>query len=427
MGPSITSGRRLSALTQLAGADEDVRHAIDVVSTVLPFKINSYVLSELIDWDNVPDDPIYRLTFPHRDMLPPESFEEISNLLHRKASSGELRSAADRWRGRLNPSPSSQLEENIPQLAGRPVSGLQHKYSETVLIFPSPGQTCHSYCAYCFRWAQFVGIQDLKQGLTDPQLARAYLQAHPEVSDVLFTGGDPMVMSTAVLRSYVSPILEPGLEHIRSVRFGTKAVAYWPYRFTSDPDARALLNLFEEIIATGRSVDIMLHLSHPREVESAAAQEAVRLIRSTGAVLRSQAPLVRHVNDRPEVWADMWRKQVNLGIFPYYFFVERDTGANRYFSLPLERAVKVYQEAVQRVSGLARTARGPVMSAAQGKVVIDDITVMHGQKVIVCRFLQARDPSWCGRTFLATGPADATWFSELRPLPGSPSFWSEGT
>ncbi len=88
-------------------------------------------------------------------------------------------------------------------------------------------------------------------------------------------------------------------------------------------------------------------------------REAIRRIRATGAVIRTQAPLVQRINDDADVWVRMWRTQVRLGLIPYYMFVQRDTGAKRYFEVPLVRAYEIYREAIQQVSGLGRTARGP--------------------------------------------------------------------
>ncbi len=127
-------------------------------------------------------------------------------------------------RMRLNPHPAGQLALNVPELADEPLPGMQHKYPETVLVFPKQGQTCHAYCTYCFRWAQFVGEPDLKMATDDVDRMTSYLRAHPEVTSVLITGGDPMIMGAAVLRRYVEPLLGPGLEHIESIRIGTKSL-----------------------------------------------------------------------------------------------------------------------------------------------------------------------------------------------------------
>ena len=183
---------------------------------------------------------------------------------------------------RLNPHPAGQLALNTPELASGPLRGLQHKYPETVLFFPRQGQTCHAYCTYCFRWAQFVDEPDLKMATDDIASLVAYLREHSEVTSVLITGGDPMIMGEPVLRRYIEPLLDPALEQLESIRIGTKSLAYWPQRFVSDPDAAATLRLFEQVQASGRTLALMAHFSHPRELEPPLVAEAVRRIRDTG-------------------------------------------------------------------------------------------------------------------------------------------------
>jgi len=152
-------------------------------------------------------------------------------------------------------------------------------------------------------------------------------------------------------------------------------------------------------------------------------REAVRRIRAAGVVIRAQAPIVRNINDDPAVWAKMWRTQVGMGIIPYYMFVERDTGAKRYFEVPLERTYQIYREAIQQVSGLARTVRGPSMSAGPGKVEIQGIVELNGEKIFILRFIQGRNPDWVQRIFFAKYDPEATWFDDLKPAFGEEKFF----
>ncbi|MFC4062052.1 KamA family radical SAM protein [Planomonospora corallina] len=407
------TGKHLDELTARAGLTADERLAVRAVATVLPFRVNAYVVDQLIDWSAAPDDPIYRLVFPQPDMLPAADVAHLADLLARAAPPAELRAAATAVRLRLNPHPAGQLELNVPRLHGAPVPGVQHKYPETVLFFPKQGQTCHAYCTYCFRWAQFIGEPDLKFASGDIDALVAYLRAHPEVTSVLLTGGDPMIMGEPVLRRYLEPLL--ALEQLESIRIGTKSLAYWPQRFVTDPDADATLRLFEQVTAAGKTLAFMAHFSHPREMEPALVRTAVARIRATGAVIRTQAPLIRTVNDGPGVWAAMWRSQLALGMVPYYMFVERDTGPRDYFAVPLARAHEVFRDAYAGVSGLARTVRGPSMSATPGKVCVDGVTEIGGRKVFVLHFIQARDPDLVGRPFFAEYDERALWLDDLRP------------
>jgi hypothetical protein len=119
----------------------------------------------------------------------------------------------------------------------------------------------------------------------------------------------------------------------------------------------------------------------------------------------------------------MWRHQVQLGAVPYYMFVERDTGPKNYFEVPLARGVQIFRRAYRKVSGLARTARGPSMSATPGKVLVDGIITVGGEKLFVLRFIQARDPAWVDRPFFARYDPDATWLRDLRPALGEKEFF----
>ena len=411
------SAKHLDMLVSRAGLTPDERLAVRAVATVLPFRTNAYVVESLIDWDAVPDDPIYRLVFPQPDMLPAADVARLGDLLRREAPADEVKAAAHEVRMRLNPHPAGQLLLNAPSLDGRPLPGLQHKYPETVLFFPRQGQTCHAYCTYCFRWAQFVDEPGLKMATDDVETLVAYLAEHPEVANVLITGGDPMIMGEAVLRRYIQPLVsDPRLDHIETIRIGTKSLAYWPQRFVTDPDADATLALFEEVEQAGKSLAIMAHFSHPRELEPSMLATAVRRIRQTGATIRTQAPLIRSINDNPQSWQSMWRTQVRMGMIPYYMFVERDTGPQDYFAVPLARGYEIFRDAYQGVSGLCRTVRGPSMSATPGKVCVDGVARIAGIDVFTLRMIQARDPKLVGTPFFARFDPNATWLTDLEPV-----------
>ncbi|MFP3248586.1 MAG: lysine 2,3-aminomutase, partial [Paraburkholderia sp.] len=152
----------ITQVPQWATLSAEQQEAVDIVSRVLPFRVNAYVLNELIDWNNIPDDPIYRLTFPHRDMLHEDEYASLRDLIRAGAAETEIEAAVTGIRMRMNPHPAGQLTHNVPYLDGVPLAGLQHKYRETVLFFPSAGQSCHAYCTFCFRWPQFVGMDELK-------------------------------------------------------------------------------------------------------------------------------------------------------------------------------------------------------------------------------------------------------------------------
>lgn len=410
------------SMPQFNRLSNDQTEAIEIVSQVLPFKVNNYVLDELIDWDAIPDDPIFRLTIPQRDMLSATDYESIKFCLHTKDTK-RLSEEVLRIRLSMNPHPAKQLEMNTPSIDGVKIMGMQHKYTNTVLFFPSQGQTCHAYCTFCFRWPQFTGMQALKISSNEPQLLVDYLKQHTEVTDIIFTGGDPMMMKASVLAKYIDPILEADLSHVNAIRIGTKAFAYWPHRFLTDDDSDELFELFSRIKKRKKHLALMAHFSHPKELAPYAVRKALTKVVKAGIQIRTQSPLIKGINDHANIWADMWTRQINLGCIPYYMFISRDTGNRDYFAVPLVQAWAIFKEALQQVSGICRTVRGPIMSCTPGKIEIIGIGQVGSQKLITLRMIQGRNDKWALQPFFAEYNEDAVWIDELKPAFGQDHFF----
>lgn len=421
----VYTEKHLDQISQLDSLPSQLRHDIRVVAKILPFRVNQYVLDTLIDWDDAETDPMFLLTFPQKDMLEPAAFNRMAKLIKSGADTKTVHALATQIRQDLNPHPAGQMELNVPMLDDEPLGGMQHKYHETVLFFPSQGQVCHSYCTFCFRWAQFVGDKSIRFSSAESDGLYTYLKRHKEVSDLLLTGGDPMVMKTHHLKYYIEPLLDRSLHHVQTLRIGSKALTYWPHRFVTDEDADELLRLLERLVRAGKHVAFMAHFNHWRELESYMTRRAIQRIRNTGAEIRCQGPLLDKINNDPLVWSRLWREQVRLGMIPYYMFVERDTGARRYFEVPLARALEVYQQAYQSVSGLARTVRGPSMSASPGKVQVQGVTEINNEKLFLLRFLQGRNEAWTQQPFFAEFDENATWLDHLKPAFGADRFFFE--
>jgi len=357
-------------------------------------------------------------------MLSKTQFSAIEKLVDTNADQKTLADEIEKIRLSLNPNPAGQ-KHDVPSLGEIKLKGIQHKYPETVLFFPSQGQTCHAYCTFCFRWPQFSGMNELKFAMKEADLLFKYLKTKKKATDILFTGGDPMVMTASILETYLLPLLAPEFNHITSIRIGSKALAYFPYRFLTDDDSEQILALFRKIVDSGKSLSFQAHFNHPRELTTVAVKQAIDKIHSTGAKIRTQSPLLRNINDKPELWAEMWSKQVELGLIPYYMFVARDTGAKAYFELPLEKCWHIFRQAYRQVSGLCRTARGAVMSDHAGKIQVLGVTEVRGEKVFVLRFIQARNPAWVQIPFFAQYDPKATWFDQLKPAFGEEKFFFE--
>ena len=413
-------------IPEIQQMSEEAQFEMEVVGNVLPFKTNNYVVEQLIDWSNIPNDPMYVLTFPQKGMLIPEHYDKMAHTLRSGADKKEIQKVANDIRLQLNPHPAGQMELNVPQLKdGTKLYGMQHKYDETCLFFPSQSQTCHAYCSFCFRWPQFVGMDEMKFAMREGEQLVQYLREHPEISDVLFTGGDPMIMKASMFSVYTDALLDAKLPNLKTIRIGTKAVSYWPYKFLTDSDADETLKNFKKIVESGTHLAIMAHFNHLTELSTDPIKEAVKRIRNTGAEIRTQSPLLAHINDDANMWAKMWQKQVSLGCIPYYMFVVRDTGAQHYFGVPLVKAEKIFRSAFRQVSGLARTVRGPSMSATPGKVHVLGVSEINGQKVIVLHLLQGRESEWVGVPFFAKYDENAIWLDDLKPAFGEKFFFED--
>lgn len=386
-----------------------------IVAHILPFKANNYIIEELIDWDNYYHDPIFKLVFPQKKMLSPNHYLKIKKVID-KGSKEAIFKVIRQIRYALNPHPAGQKEYNVPSLFGKRLQGMQHKYRETILLFPLKGQSCHAFCTFCFRWPQFVNLNGLKFGTKEIENLIRYLSNNSYITDVLITGGDPMIMKSDTLRKYIQPLLDADLPNLSSIRIGSKSLTYWPYRYVSDNDSEKILDLFSEVTNSGVNLAFMAHFNHYNELKTEVVTQAVRNIQKTGTQIRTQSPLLKHINDQSIIWIKLWKQQVKLGLIPYYMFIVRDTGAQHYFSVNLAQAHQIFKNAYSKVSGLARTVRGPSMSCTPGKIEIMGVSEQFQRRVFVLRFIQSRNSKWVNRPFFAKYDPDAVWISDLKPV-----------
>ena len=398
---------------------EDVKKEIEIVSRVLPFKTNNYVVDYLIDWENYSTDPVYILTFPNRHMLPEKDYETVKDAVESNMPEPELTRVINKIRFRLNPHPAQQ-STNVPKLNGEELPGVQHKYRDIALFFPTQGQTCHANCTFCFRWPQFVKDMDLQFSMKDVDQLCGYVRQHEHLHEILFTGGDPMIMSPRTISKYIDTIIDAKIPHLDTIRFGTKSLTYWPFTFLPqfNEEAGEMLDLFKRIVDNGFHLSIMAHFNHINEMSNSVVEEAINNIRSTGAQIRTQAPILRNINDDSDMWARMWSQQVKMGMIPYYMFVERETGPYAYFQIPLAKVYELYTDAIRKAGSMAKTVTAPVMSAAPGKVqimgVVENPADMN--KYFMLQFVRNRDYRKTFKPFFRIYDEKATWFDQLEPV-----------
>lgn len=368
-GPSDATPRRVryirdvDHIPQLSPVE---REALRRVTERYALRANDYYLG-LIDWDD-PDDPIRQLIIPRA--------EELED------------------HGSLDP---------CNEAAVTVARGVQHKYPHTVLLLCN--ETCGAYCRYCFRKRLFIRGSD--EASVDVSAGLRYIAADPHVTNVLLTGGDPLLMSTRRLRKIIEAIR--AIPHVRIIRIGTKMPAFDPFRVLDDPE---LVELLSTHSTPRRRIYIVAHFDHPRELTEEAVA-ALDLLLRAGVVCANQCPLIRGINDDPAVLSDLFRELSFVGCPPYYLFQCRPTAGNRPYAVPIVRGWEVFREALRRDSGLARRARY-VMSHEQGKVEIVGVD----RRRIVLRFHRAKDRAERGRLMYFRRDDEAFWLDDLEPIRG---------
>jgi len=236
----------------------------------------------------------------------------------------------------------------------------------------------------------------------DPEPGIDYIRRTRAISNILLTGGDPLMLSTRRLDAILAELR--GIPHVGIIRIGSKLPAYDPLRITGDP---ALLETIARHSRPDRRIYVMTHINHPRELtrEALAALDALH---RAGAILCNQTPILRGINDDAAVLADLVRRLSYAGAAPYYFFQCRPTAGNRPYTVPLVESHQLLARAAATESGLARRAR-LVMSHASGKVEVVGVTADK----IHCRYQRARDPRDEGRFFACKRDDRAYWLDDL--------------
>ena len=352
-------------LEQVEELSQEEKQQLKEVTEKFAFRTNNYYNS-LIDWSD-PDDPIRRIVIPTTEEL-------------------------DVW-GKLDASNESKYMK---------VHGLEHKYPDTALLLVT--DVCGIYCRFCFRKRLFMNDND--EVARDVSEGLEYIRNHPEVNNVLLTGGDPLVLATFKLEKILKALAE--IPHVRIVRIGSKMLAVNPFRVIDDP---ALLELFEWFNSeTGKKLYLMNHFNHPRELTDE-AKRAVELVQKTGTTLTNQTPILKGINDSYPVLKELLEELSFIGVPPYYVFQCRPTAGNKAYSTKIEDTIDLVEAVRSAVSGLAARVRY-VMSHETGKIEILGKT----NELVFFRYHRAADPENAGKFMVYRRNPEAHWFDDYSEL-----------
>lgn len=355
----------IDKVTQLP---ETERKRLKQITEKFVFRVNDYYLN-LIDW-NDPNDPIRKLVIPN---------------------TGELKEYG-RW-------DASDEDTNYV------VPGCQHKYSSTALLIVS--EVCGAYCRYCFRKRLFRN--DVKEAMSDVNPGLTYIAEHPEINNVLLTGGDSLILATPKLRMILQRLRD--IPHVKIIRLGSKLPVFNPMRIYED---ELLLETIREFSTPDHRIYVMAHINHPREITEE-AKRGFQALHEAGAVVVNQTPVLRGINDNADVLGELLDKLSWAGVTPYYFFINRPVAGNSEFVLSLKDAYQLVEEAKAKTSGLGKRVRLS-MSHTSGKIEI--LAIENGKAYL--KYHQSRDGNY-GKFMVLDCPDHAAWFDDL---PGNEQFWT---
>lgn len=355
MDRNYTKASEISGLLGISGEEE---RRLQEILDMYPMSITPYYLS-LIDWKD-PDDPIRRMCIP--------SLTETD-------LSGEFDT-------------SGEADNTV-------VTGMQHKYRETALILST--NRCAMYCRHCFR-KRLVGLNDDEiasnfDGMMD------YISAHKEISNVLVSGGDSLLLSNEMIEKYLKKLTS--MEHLDLIRFGTRVPVVYPERILKDS---ALQEIFR-IYAEKKQIYIVTQFNHPREL-TPESKAVIRIFMKMGIVVKNQTVLLKGVNDDPAVLGRLLKELTAAGVVPYYIFQCRPVrGVKNQFQVPLKRGAKIVDAAKNMQNGQGKCIRY-CMSAPRGKIeVLGELP--DGQMLF--KFNQAKADSDAAKIFTMSLDENQCW------------------
>lgn len=238
-----------------------------------------------------------------------------------------------------------------------PTPMIVHRYESRALLLPT--NRCPVICRYCFRKNELYESQD---PLFKPEMnvALEYLNTHPEIHEVIFSGGDPFMLSNEKLAEILQQLKQ--IPHLKYLRFHTRFGALVPERFDSE-----LLRLLTEAKGHFAKLLIMIHTNHPAEWDFENLN-LVHQLSKNGFDLRTQSVLLKGVNDDPEILINLFSPLIERGVSPYYLHHPDQVKGAQHFRLPLRVGRKIYSQMRRKLPGWALPRYMVDLPEGEGKV-----------------------------------------------------------
>lgn len=389
-----------------------------------------------INWNNYENDSMYYLIFPQPGMIRADEVKKYCD----STTEEERRKVVEEYQKKTNPHDGKQ-KLNKPWFVNDDglleiLQGCQHKYPPVKLIFDKTTQNCFAFCTYCFRHAQLRGDEDMFVQ-HDVSQVHKYLKKHKEISDILITGGDGGFISYERLAEYVNPLMEdPELMHIKTVRFGSRAITFHPELLLTNK-FKDILELWKKVIDSGIQVVWVAHLSTPRDILNPVTIAAIRRLKKFGITIKSQSPIMNHIslfmdkNGKVDIeksaqnWIDLGNILAMVGIGFHSMYCARPTGEHHYFTAPLADISKIFNKIYKELASINRPSRYITMTSSSGKISLLGTTEINGEKVFVLKFNEGRNMSWMDRVYFAKYDELENTIENLKPYNAEKHFYED--
>ncbi|MCR6655481.1 MAG: KamA family radical SAM protein [Opitutus sp.] len=233
---------------------------------------------------------------------------------------------------------AEEMLDSLGEDAHSPVPGLVHRYPDRVLFLVT--DRCASYCRYCTRSRLVSNAQDYNFHPEYEQALR-YIEAHPEVRDVLLSGGDPLLLSDRKLEHLLARLR--GIKHVEFIRIGSRIPVFLPQRITPE-----LCEIFKKYGPIWMSI----HVNHPREA-TAELRAACERLAFAGVPLGNQSVLLRGVNDDPEVMKALVHRLLRMRVRPYYIYQMDLITGGAHFKADVRKGIEIIRSLRGHTTGYA--------------------------------------------------------------------------
>jgi lysine 2,3-aminomutase len=218
---------------------------------------------------------------------------------------------------------------------------LIHRYKTRALFTPT--SICPVLCRYCFRKNELNAKDELFQ--KDFEKTLRYLRSHPEITEIIFTGGDPLTLSNEKLETYLTAFADLGT--IQDVRFHTRYPVILPERLDED-----FLKLISRMRAHFRTLSVGIHVNHRLEFDEINTNR-IRALHQTGVQLLSQTVLLRGVNDSKEALLDLINTLLDIGVRPYYLHHPDHVKGGIHFYISIQKGREIFKDLRDEIPGWA--------------------------------------------------------------------------